>query len=139
MELNAEAVKRNVKVIRIFIVDSTDTNPEHSISHALLDNMVSYGIQVRIIDKANYKYNMADLRDLLIVDDKVAGLLIQETKGNFHKVRFSIDPETIRSRTENFERLLYTSVPYETTELGQRGIAGTTILQMGSGHILRER
>jgi len=74
--------------------------------------MVSYGIKVRIIDKTKYKYDMADLRDLLIVDDKVTGLLIQATKGNFHKVQFSIDPETIRSRTENFERLLYTSVPY---------------------------
>ena len=121
MELNADAAKRNVDVVRIFIIDSNDPNQEHSIPHDLLDRMVADGIKVKIIDKATYKYDMADLRDLLIVDDKVAGLLIQETAGNFHKVQFSIQQETVRSRSQNFKRLLYTSVPYQTTKMSQGG------------------
>jgi len=71
---------------------------------------------VRIIDKSAYseKYDPSDLQDMLIVDDQVSGLLILEKEGRFHKVEFSIDPAIVASRSRNFERLLETSMTYDT-------------------------
>src|SRR5215831_5332599 len=113
--LNVDAVKtRRVDLIRIFIIDPKASKSQ--LLSGLIQKHIDNGINVRIIDKSAYseKYDPSDLQDMLIVDDQVSGLLILEKEGRFHKVESSIDPAIVASRSRNFERLLETSMTYDT-------------------------
>jgi hypothetical protein len=114
---NVDAVKnRHVDLMKIFIIDPKDSQHQRDLLNDLIKKHIDNGIGVRIIDKSIYsqKYDPTDLQDMLIVDDQVSGLLLLERGGQFHKVEFSIDPETVASRGRNFERLLEISMTYDT-------------------------
>jgi hypothetical protein len=113
-KLNIQAVRnRNIDLVRIFIVNSKGSQSEQRTLDDLIMKHVENGINIRIIDEATYNYDTADLRDILIVDNQLAGVLKLEKGGRFNKVEFSVDPEVVEQRRRNFERLRDTSMTYD--------------------------
>jgi hypothetical protein len=112
-QLNIEAAKRNVDLVRIFIIDPKDG--QEQIITDLIQRHLENGLNIRIIDKRllHKTFKSEDLNDILIVDDKIAGILLLEKGGGFNKVQFSVDPHTIAIRNDNFERLRGVSMSFE--------------------------
>jgi hypothetical protein len=115
-EENVKAVKqRHVDVRRIFVIDPTDGSIQKQLLDDLIKRHVENGIPIRLLEKSQYlkAHNDDDLRDILIVDEQVAGILLLNKGGSFNQVEFSIDPNTIERRQRNFDRLLASSISYE--------------------------
>lgn len=113
---NVRAVKdRGVKLTRIFILDAEEAQKQREILNELIKKHVDNGINIRVVDADRYRrdVNPEDLRDLLIVDDEVTGLLLLDKGGGFHRVEFSINPDVIATRKVTYEKLLNHSLSYE--------------------------
>ena len=74
-------------------------------------------IPVRIIEKDEYlkSHNQIDddLRDLVIVDGQLSGIILLNKGGSFNRIEFSIDKEVVERRQRNFDRLLASSITYD--------------------------
>lgn len=113
---NVSAVhQRHVELQRIFIIDPADGPSQRQMLDDLIKKHLDNGISIRIIESQQYlkSHSDDDLRDLLIVDHQLSGILVLNKGGSFNKVEFSIDPETIEKRQRNFDRLLASSISYE--------------------------
>jgi hypothetical protein len=112
---NVKAIKeRGVELIRIFIIDPADGLAQKKVLDELIQKHVQSGIQLRLIDRQEYLKNHSedDLRDVLIVDEQLSGLLLLNKGGSFNRVEFSINPDTVEERKRNFQRLLAASLSY---------------------------
>jgi hypothetical protein len=114
-EENVKAVRRHVDVRRVFIVDPYDGPDQRQILDNLIKRHAENGIPVRLLEKSEYlkNHNDDDLRDILIVDQQVAGILLLNKGGSFNQVEFSVDGSTIDRRQRNFDRLLASSISYD--------------------------
>jgi hypothetical protein len=115
---NVKALReRKVDLQRIFIIDSADGPDQAKVIDALVLKHVQNGIPLRLVDRKDYlnkhNGNDDDLQDVLIVDDQLSGFLLLNKGGNFNRVEFSINPDTVAQRQRNYERLLATSLSYE--------------------------
>jgi hypothetical protein len=117
-EENIKALKvRHVDLQRIFIIDSSDGLDQTKMLDELIQKHVQNGIPLRLIDRQDYLKKHAnnddDLQDVLIVDDQLSGFLLLNKGGNFNKVEFSINVDTVMQRKRNYDRLLASSLSYE--------------------------
>ena len=115
---NIVAVRdRRVDLIRIFIIDPLESPAQRQVLDNLIKQHIDNQIPIRLIETKEYlkSHNGSDedLRDILIVDEQLSGILLLNKGGSFNKVEFSIDRTTVEKRKRNFERLLASSVPYE--------------------------
>lgn len=117
-EENIKAVKeRKVDLQRIFIVDSADGPQQVEMVDNLIQRHLQNGIPLRLIDRQQYlkahNNNDDDLQDVLIVDNQLSGFLLLNKGGNFNRVEFSINRDTVDQRKRNFDRLLASSMSYD--------------------------
>jgi hypothetical protein len=115
-DLNVEAVKqRHINLVRIFIIDPLDGPAQRELLDKLIAQHIEKGIPIRLIETKEYlaTHSDEDLRDILIVDGQLAGVLLLKKGGSFNRVQFSIDKGTIDKRQRNFDRLLAASIPYD--------------------------
>lgn len=113
---NVRAIQeRHVDLRRIFVVDPADGPPQRKLLEELVEKHIEKGIPIRIIEKFEYlkTHTDDDLRDILIVDGQLSGILLLTKGGSFNRVEFSIDKDTVERRQRNFDRLLASSVSYE--------------------------
>lgn len=110
-------VERHVDLIRIFIIDPLDGPTQQHLLDNIIKKHVENKIAIRLIETKEYlkahNNDDDDLRDILIVDGQLSGLLLLNKGGTFNKVEFSIDKSTVEKRQRNFERLLASSSSYE--------------------------
>jgi hypothetical protein len=127
---NVKAIReRGIKLVRIFIFDELDGSNQRTLLDEVVRKHVEYGIDVRLVDKleylkANGSSSEEDLRDILLVDGQISGLLIPRKRGSF-KIEFSIDPEKYDKRDKTFDRLLKKSLSYE--QWSKKGSAPTDV------------
>jgi hypothetical protein len=115
---NIAAIRdRHVDLLRIFIIDPADGPAQYELLDNLMKKHIDEKIPVRIIEKDEYlkSHNQIDddLRDLVIVDGQLSGIILLNKGGSFNRIEFSIDKEVVERRQRNFDRLLASSITYD--------------------------
>ena len=114
---NVTAVtERKIDLLRIFILDTSETKPQKEVLDALINKHAAAGLKVLILDRDEYekRYGSEDLVDMLLIDDELSGILLLEKGGKFSKVQFSVDQQTINERKQRLLRLISFSSDYKT-------------------------
>ena len=113
---NVTAVRdRRVDLTRIFLIELSEGPKQRQLLDDLIKKHIDHGVPIRIIETKEYLKSRTDedLRDILLVDGQLSGILLLNKGGSFNRVEFSIDKVTIEKRQRNFDRLLASSMSYE--------------------------
>jgi hypothetical protein len=127
---NVAAIQeRRIDLVRVFLIDPSDGPTQRALLDNLIKRHLEKSIPIRLIETKEYlkTHTDEDLRDILIVDGQLSGILLLNKGGSFNRVEFSIDKDTIEKRKRNFDRLLASSVPYEDWVAGVKKSTSTTI------------
>jgi hypothetical protein len=117
LDFQKEAVKRGVRIRRVFVLDRTDDAygfGQFARMCALQDQM---GIKVRLLDPSMVAGTPQQMFDIILFDETVSyevtsAAWLPEQRPTFLTTRLALDPDSVAQRNRHFNALWDSATPY---------------------------